>query len=124
MPQDVTFDLPSRPPSADIWSTPRSAIRAGSGTWSRSAAGPGFDEYKSRDLPQTALTCPHASADDMVVLTNWLPLIAHTGRPALDPPAFLERQRTSDRVVAPRLTGRECFLINTAEAARQVPALH
>jgi hypothetical protein len=30
-----------------------------------------------------------------------LPLIGHTGRPALDPPAFLERPRTSDQVGDP-----------------------
>jgi hypothetical protein len=36
---------------------------------------------------------------------------------------LLERQRTSEPVVAPRLTGRECFLINTAEAATQVLVL-
>ncbi|WP_030607259.1 hypothetical protein [Streptomyces fulvoviolaceus] len=43
--------------------------------------------------------------------------IGHTGRLTLDPLAFLERQRTSDPAVALRLTGRECFLINTAESA-------
>lgn len=52
-----------------------------------------------------------------------LPVIGHTGRPAVDPPALPAQQRTSDPVVAPRLTGRECFLINTAEAATQVLVL-
>lgn len=52
-----------------------------------------------------------------------LPLIGHTGRPAVDPPALPEQQRTSDQVVARRLTGRECLLINTAEAATQVLVL-
>jgi hypothetical protein len=67
---------------------------------------------ESRDLPQTAdRAYPHASADDMVVLMNGLSL------------ALLEQRRTSDPVVAPRLTGRECFLINTAEAATQVLVL-
>ncbi|MFE0512133.1 hypothetical protein [Streptomyces sp. NPDC058964] len=41
----------------------------------------------------------------------------------MDPPAFLERPRTLDPVVVRRLMGRECFLINTAEAAMQVLVL-
>ncbi|MBT2472179.1 cytochrome P450 [Streptomyces sp. ISL-66] len=49
-----------------------------------------------------------------------LPLIGHAGRLAVDPLGFLEKQRAFDPVVALRLAGRECFLMNSAQAAVEV----
>ncbi|MFE0701515.1 cytochrome P450 [Streptomyces sp. NPDC058872] len=60
-------------------------------------------------MPQTVRTSP-----------GELPLIGHAGRLAVDPLGFLEQRRASDPVVALRLMGRECFLVNSAEAAMQV----
>ncbi|WP_282792662.1 cytochrome P450 [Streptomyces sp. CC224B] len=49
-----------------------------------------------------------------------LPLVGHVARLAVDPLGFLERQRALGSVVVLRLMGRECYLINGAEAATQV----
>ncbi|MFI1972538.1 hypothetical protein BLA24_10785 [Streptomyces cinnamoneus] len=49
-----------------------------------------------------------------------LPLIGHAGQLAVDPLGFLERQRTAEPLVALRLVGRKCFLVNNAEAAMEV----
>ncbi|MGA5424711.1 cytochrome P450 [Streptomyces lavendulocolor] len=47
-------------------------------------------------------------------------MIGHAGRLAVDPLGFLEQQRAVGAVVRLRLVGRDCFLINSAEAATQV----
>ncbi|MFD4510982.1 hypothetical protein [Streptomyces sp. NPDC058457] len=112
MPQDVTFDLPFETPVGEHLQFARARHLRRLRDMDLVYGKAGFEECTSWDLSQAAdRTCPRASAEDIGVLVTW------------SAPAFLERPRASDPVVAPRLTGRERFLIDTAEAAMQVLVL-
>ncbi|MCZ4512339.1 terpene synthase family protein [Streptomyces sp. ActVer] len=75
MPQDVRFDLPFTTPVSEHLEYARA--RHLRWVWDKGLvrSQPGFEEYRSWDLPQAAArTYPYASADDMVVLMNWFSL--------------------------------------------------